>query len=73
MNKKYIFFDIDGTLIERKLGISTIPEGVIQQLKRIRSLGHKVFICSGRPKQMLDDQFLKDYYILLIHLVPKQY
>ena len=32
---KELFFDIDGTLIEVKLGIMTIPEGVIRELKRI--------------------------------------
>lgn len=59
---KALFFDIDGTLIDTKQGIRTIPEGVIHELKRIRAMGNKIFICSGRPKKMLDDQFLEAYF-----------
>lgn len=59
---KVLFFDIDGTLIDGKRGINQIPIGVIDQLKRIQSMGHKIFICSGRPKKMLDEQFLKSYF-----------
>ena len=58
MKRKVLFFDIDGTLIDYTRNILEIPEGVKKELKRLQSLGHKLFICSGRPKAMLDDRFL---------------
>ena len=59
---KALFFDIDGTLVDSQIGIHQIPTGVIEQLKKIQSMGHKIFICSGRPKKMLDEQFLQSYF-----------
>ncbi len=41
--------------------------GVKQQLNRLKKQGHKLFICSGRPKAMLDEKWLDgtfDGYIL---------
>ena len=67
MNRKVLFFDIDGTLIDNSRGIREIPEGVKKEMKRLQDLGHKLFICSGRPKAMLGDRFLHvgfDGYIL---------
>lgn len=64
---KTLFFDIDGTLVDSYRGIHTIPEGVKQQLRRIQSLGHKIFLCSGRPRSMLSDEMLNagfDGYVL---------
>lgn len=65
MSKKVLFFDVDGTLVDSYNGVSDIPEGVKNELKRIQSLGHKIFVCSGRPKAMMDERF-KDFdgYIL---------
>ena len=43
MKQKLIFLDIDGTILVWNKGISkTVREG----LKKARSLGHKVFICT---------------------------
>lgn len=59
---KVLFFDIDGTLIDNQKEMPKILPGVIEQLRRIQSLGHKIFICSGRPKKMLEQQFLESYF-----------
>lgn len=67
MNRKVLFFDIDGTLIDNARGIREIPKGVKKEMKRIQKLGHKLFLCSGRPKAMLGDRFLHigfDGYVL---------
>lgn len=67
MNKKVLFFDIDGTLIDSRNGIPDIPEGVKRELKRLQGLGHKLFISSGRPRAMMDDKLMNagfDGYIL---------
>lgn len=42
---KYIFFDIDGTLIDFK---GKIPESTINALNAVRKAGHKIFLCTGR-------------------------
>ena len=57
MAEKVLFFDVDGTLVDSYNGIPDIPEGVKNELKRIQGLGHKIFVCSGRPKAMMDDRF----------------
>ena len=64
---KILFFDIDGTIVDKRRGIEQIPETLKDELRRIKDLGHKVFICSGRPKAMIDERFkidLFDGYIL---------
>lgn len=48
--KKMIFFDIDGTLIDAKKEVSPSTKLALQQLKEA---GHQVFICTGRTKCML--------------------
>lgn len=45
MDKKIFFFDIDGTLADKNV----IPEDTKIALKKLRDLGHYVFICTGRP------------------------
>lgn len=42
---KYIFFDIDGTLLSHQEGIS---ESTIETLRLLKENGHKIFICTGR-------------------------
>ncbi|MGT2895563.1 Cof-type HAD-IIB family hydrolase [Streptococcus entericus] len=44
---KYIFLDIDGTLVDYDM---KIPESARVAIARARQAGHKVFICSGRSK-----------------------
>lgn len=43
--KKYLFFDIDGTLLSHTEGISP---STIEALKLAKENGHKIFICTGR-------------------------
>ncbi len=67
MKEKVLFFDIDGTLVDNSYGVHKVPEGVKRELKRIQNDGHKLFICSGRPKAMINQQFLDlgfDGYVL---------
>ena len=67
MKEKVLFFDIDGTLVDNTYGVYDVPEGVKRELKRIQNDGHKLFICSGRPKAMINQQFLDlgfDGYVL---------
>ena len=55
MENKLVFFDVDGTLLFR----GEICEADVQALRRLRALGHEIFINSGRsravlPKNLLD-------------------
>ncbi len=48
MQKKYFFFDIDGTLMIRKLDQSSIPESTKLALEKLKEAGHFVAIATGR-------------------------
>lgn len=45
--RKYVFVDIDGTLLDHEHGI---PESAIFAIQTARTKGHKVFICTGRAR-----------------------
>ena len=47
MENKYIFIDIDGTLLDPVTGV---PDSAVAAIRSARSNGHKVFICTGRAK-----------------------
>ncbi|MFV0381979.1 MAG: Cof-type HAD-IIB family hydrolase [Breznakia sp.] len=49
---KYIFIDIDGTLLSHEDG--NIPRTAINAIKQARQRSHKVFICSGRAASEVD-------------------
>ncbi|CVI65797.1 MAG TPA: HAD family phosphatase [Candidatus Fimimorpha faecalis] len=51
MDKKLIFLDIDGTLTEA--GSNTPPESALTAIHTAQTLGHKVFLCTGRNLAML--------------------
>ena len=51
MNRKLIFLDIDGTLTPA--GSNTPPESAMRAIRKAQSLGHKVFLCTGRNPAML--------------------
>ena len=59
MNRKLLFFDIDGTLMGAN---HFIPESTVIALKKAKEKGNLRFICSGRsaamlPKKVLDLDF----------------
>lgn len=54
MKKKYLFFDIDGTLTTGGMD-SMIPESARQTLNELRERGHFVGIATGRPYAMCKD------------------
>lgn len=58
MNRKIMFFDIDGTLITDD-GRRYFPESAKMAIKQARKNGHLVFINTGRVKINVDD-FLKE-------------
>lgn len=46
MNKKYFFFDIDGTLTDRDSGV--IVPSAVEAIKKLQKAGHFVSIATGR-------------------------
>ncbi len=55
MNRKAVFFDIDGTLWDR---YNHIPESTKRGIEALKSRGHRVFICSGRTRGYIYDPVL---------------
>ncbi len=55
MNTKYIFLDVDGTLVNFE---SEIPPSTVIALKKAQENGHKVIICTGRQKSQIYDELL---------------
>lgn len=52
MNKKAVFFDIDGTLYDPKTGV---PDSTRDAIKRLRENGNYAFICTGRSRVMVPE------------------
>lgn len=52
MSVKYVFVDIDGTLLSHLTGI---PKSALEAIDLARRNGHKVFINTGRVKSAVDD------------------
>lgn len=59
MNKKYFFFDIDGTLTTGKSFFGGIPQSAIDAISKLKEQGHIVSIATGRP-YVAAKQFAKD-------------
>lgn len=55
MNKKMVFFDIDGTLIEVNKGIYKILPEVEKAMDRLKENGHDVFLATGRCQCFIVD------------------
>lgn len=55
MDTKYIFLDIDGTLVGRD---AVIPDSARTAINQARANGHKVFICSGRSRCEMHEDIL---------------
>lgn len=54
MDKKIIFFDIDGTIYYPEIGVTNKTK---EAIKLLRQNGHLAFIATGRPTSMLEDEF----------------
>ena len=52
MNGKLLFLDIDGTLTEP--GYNVPPASALDAIRKAQKNGHKVYLCSGRNKAMLN-------------------
>ena len=57
MNRKLVFFDIDGTLWDWK---RVVPDSAREAVRRMRENGHLAFICSGRAKGNIRAPWLLD-------------
>ncbi len=55
MNKKYFFFDIDGTLAVGTPGDQYIPESTKRTLRQLKEKGHFLAIATGRSYAMAVD------------------
>lgn len=53
--KRYLFFDIDGTLAAGGYGNTYIPESTELALKKLREAGHFLCIATGRSQAMAVD------------------
>lgn len=54
--KKYIFIDIDGTLFDPVN--HCVPESAKTALQLAKENGHELFICTGRPKPVVESSYL---------------
>ena len=50
MDKKYIFFDLDGTLIDHSE--NWVSDKTLEALKLLKANGHDLFIATGRPPSL---------------------
>lgn len=50
MDKKYIFFDLDGTLIDHSE--NKVREKTLETISKLKENGHEVFIATGRPPSL---------------------
>lgn len=57
MDKKIVFFDIDGTIYD---STGVIPDSTVEAIKRLREAGHKTFINSGRARAHIQEKKLLD-------------
>lgn len=56
VEKKAVFFDIDGTLLEVTAGHKSLTPAVRQAILELRMAGHHTFIASGRPLAYIDPE-----------------
>ncbi|WP_353893091.1 HAD family hydrolase [Proteinivorax hydrogeniformans] len=59
MNKKIVFFDIDGTLIECGQGMNRPLKSTVEAIKAIQKNGHLAVVATGRPMAFMPN-FLLD-------------
>ena len=56
--KKAVFFDIDGTLLDKEHGISEITPRVQKAMKNLQEDGNYIFIATGRPHSFMQKDIL---------------
>lgn len=56
MDKKIVFFDIDGTIYKFTTGM---PKDTIEAIKKLKANGHIPVICTGRTKCMIFEEFFE--------------
>lgn len=66
MNKKYFFFDIDGTLTDRNPG-GEIPQSTHETLEKLKENGHFVAIATGRSECMAKEFANKVHINNMVH------
>ncbi len=54
-----LFFDVDGTLIDSYHDNRRITSAVLAELERVQSMGHKILLSSGRPRNLLTPELLE--------------
>lgn len=54
MEQKIVFFDIDGTLYERRNPLG-VPESTREAIRRLQEKGNLAFICTGRTRAEMED------------------
>ena len=55
---KAIFFDIDGTILDKEHGIAEITPRVQSAMKNLQKQGNYIFIATGRPYSFLPENIL---------------
>lgn len=50
METKYIFLDIDGTLVDFQ---GKLADSALEALKAAKANGHKLFVCTGRQRSQI--------------------
>lgn len=51
---RLIFLDVDGTLADR----GVVPPGHVEAVRAARAAGHRVLLCTGRPRAMLPERIV---------------
>ncbi len=59
MEKKIIFFDVDGTLVAGVDGVEYVPESTKKAIALTRAKGNLVYLCTGRSKAEIYDFILE--------------
>lgn len=59
MNKKIIFFDVDGTLVDVRPAREYIPESTIKAIHATKQKGNLCFLCTGRSKAEIYSHILE--------------
>lgn len=53
MTNKYVFIDVDGTLVTYK---NELPDSAVVAIKKARNKGHKIYLVTGRSKAEMPDE-----------------